>query len=280
LSIEDDKQMAQRFPVLHLILGGHDHQHMEFKVGNTVITKADANAKTVYIHRITHDWKKQKTFIESALKKIDDKIPHDPDTEAIVQKWLTFAYGKLESSGYRPREVIYRTDEKLDGLEYSVRHRATNLTKLIIEAAKSVFPQADGVILNGGAIRLDDILTGEITQEDILRTMPFGDGLVLVRVQGDILLKTLEIGSTLNIGTGGFLHHGNIEKQDNQWCIAGKPISETQTYLITTSRFLSSGKERNLDFFNFPDAYCPEKIGEIRNDVRDILIHFLKSKKI
>jgi 5'-nucleotidase len=279
LDITEDVQLAKKFPKIDLIIGGHNHNNMIHKIGKTLITKADANAKTVYIHQIGYDWKNKEAIIRPKLKKINDGIQFEPKTEAVVQKWLNFAHKNLENSGYKPKEVIYNTKEHLDGHESSVRSKETNLTKLIIEAIYQACPQADGVILNGGSIRVDDVLTGQITQEDILRTMPFGDGIVLVKIKGDILLKVVEIGRTQNINTGGFLQLGNISEVNKQWQIQGKPIDNQKIYTIATSSFLSQGKEKNLDFFNFTDAVKPEKVNGIRNDVRDIVIDYLKKKK-
>ncbi|GAB4342836.1 MAG: 5'-nucleotidase C-terminal domain-containing protein [Flammeovirgaceae bacterium] len=277
--IAEDLKLAEKFPDIHFVIGGHDHTNMKYKVGNTFITKADANAKTVYIHKIRYDWKSKKVKISPKLKRINDNIAFEPKTEAVVQKWLNFAYKNLESLGYNPKEVIYDTKERLDGHESSVRNKETNLTRLIVEAVNQAFPMADGVILNSGSIRVDDVLTGKITQEDILRTMPFGDGIVLVKVKGDMLLKTLEIGRELNKGTGGFLQIGKIAKVNSIWQIQGKPIDNQKIYTIATSLFFSQGKEKNLDFFNFPDAEKPEKVNGIKNDVRDIVIDFLRKKK-
>jgi 2',3'-cyclic-nucleotide 2'-phosphodiesterase (5'-nucleotidase family) len=279
LDIKEDLQLAEKFPDIDLIIGGHNHNNMKYKVGKTLITKSDANAKTVYIHKIAFDWENKEVKIRPTLKKIDNRISFEPKTEVVVQKWLNFAYKNLESSGYNPKEVIYTTKEHLDGHESSVRSQETNLTKLIINAVSQAFPQADGVLLNSGSIRVDDVLTGKITQEDILRTMPFGDGIVLVKVKGDMLQKVLEIGRVQNINTGGFLQLGKISKVNEQWNIQGKVIDSQKIYTIATSSFLSQGKEKNLDFFNFSELEKPEKVNGIRNDVRDIVIDYLRKKK-
>ena len=51
LAADEDIELAKAVPGMPLFLGGHDHTNMSFFVENTVITKADANAKTVYVHR-------------------------------------------------------------------------------------------------------------------------------------------------------------------------------------------------------------------------------------
>ncbi|MEM7039225.1 MAG: metallophosphoesterase, partial [Bacteroidota bacterium] len=50
LTMDMDKQLAAKVPEIPLLLGGHEHVNMSAKVGNSAVYKADANAKTVYIH--------------------------------------------------------------------------------------------------------------------------------------------------------------------------------------------------------------------------------------
>ena len=59
LSIEEDKAVAALINGVPLIMGGHEHHHMKHKVGNTIIAKADANAKTAYVHYLTFDKKNE-----------------------------------------------------------------------------------------------------------------------------------------------------------------------------------------------------------------------------
>ena len=51
----DDSLATYFVPELDLILGGHDHANMKYTFGNTLMTKADANAKTVYVHRVSYN---------------------------------------------------------------------------------------------------------------------------------------------------------------------------------------------------------------------------------
>ena len=60
LTIEQDKLISKMLPEVPLIMGGHEHTNMSILVGNAKITKADANAKTVYIHRISFNTKTKK----------------------------------------------------------------------------------------------------------------------------------------------------------------------------------------------------------------------------
>ena len=57
LSVEQDIALAQSVPGIDLILGGHEHENMQLWRGAAYVPifKADANARTVYIHRLSYD---------------------------------------------------------------------------------------------------------------------------------------------------------------------------------------------------------------------------------
>ncbi len=279
LNIADDKVLAQKNPDIQLIVGGHDHTNMFFEINNTIIAKADANAKTVYIHRLSYDWKKKKLTIKPELKKITDKIPHEPKTEAVVQKWLSFSNQSLKKLGYEAKEVIFETKEPLDGHESAVRTRPTNLSKLIVKAIADAIPEAQAVFLNSGSIRIDDMLYGKITQEDILRAMPFGGSLTVTKMKGDILKQVLEIGTIKNVGSGGYLQLEGFEFKAGKWLIGNELIEDNKIYTIATSEFLLEGREQNLHFLNNRDAEPPKNLGNTKNDVRDIVIAYMKKLK-
>jgi 2',3'-cyclic-nucleotide 2'-phosphodiesterase (5'-nucleotidase family) len=207
--IEDDRQLAQAVPQIKLIIGGHEHDNHAEQVNNTLIRKADANAKTVYIHYLRYDLGTQELSIKSELKKIDNSLVDEPQTAQVVNKWLKIAENSLREQGFEPFEVVMTTQEPLDGLEASVRNHPTNLTDLLAKAIFSAFANAQASIFNSGSIRIDDKVNGSLTQYDILRILPFGGEVWLVEMSGSLLKKVLEIGKK-NQNDGGFLQYFNI----------------------------------------------------------------------
>ncbi|MGH2553836.1 MAG: metallophosphoesterase, partial [Chitinophagaceae bacterium] len=87
LTLDMDKQLAQRFPQIKLILGGHEHINSYDKVGKTIIAKADANAKTVYVHSLSFDTHLKIPEIKSRLLVINNAIDDDPATKLAIDKW-------------------------------------------------------------------------------------------------------------------------------------------------------------------------------------------------
>ena len=280
LEREMDDSLATYFvPELDLILGGHDHTNMKFKYGKTVMTKADANAKTVYVHRISYDKSNGNTIIKSELVNIDNSIEEDVKVKAIVDRWVNISNESMNTMGYKPDQVVMITTDTLDGRESSIRNRPTNYPIMTAKSFLFVAPTVDLAIFNSGSIRLDDQLTGTITEYDILRSFPFGGGIVLVDLKGDVIERILEIGTIQNVGIGGYLQLANAEKKGDDWYIKDQKLVNTATYKLALPDFVMGGGEANLEFLaDYKlQAVDPNDFNGVKNDVRNIIIAYFKS---
>ena len=284
LNIEQDRELAQRIPGLKLLMGGHDHDNMYETVGTTAIAKADANAKTAYVHRLKINTNTKETTLTSELKAVDESIALDDSTQQLVDHWMDIAIKSFKEQGFDYDEVIYTSIVPLEGKESIIRNQPTNLGSMIAAALYEAAENADAAILNAGSVRIDDQLSGAITQYDILRTLPFGGSIIEVEMKGAILKKVLETGLN-NKGTGGFLHWHNIrhDSRMNTWSINGKAIEDDKSYIIAMPEFLISGMEKDMDFLNRENPGIIKinepKTGEnnIRSDIRKGVIEYLKN---
>lgn len=279
LSIQDDYIIAETIPEIKLILGGHEHENIQQWRGQffTPIFKADANARTVYIHRLSYDTEQKKLTINSQIQPITDRIPDEPKTAKVVQEWVDKGFAAFRASGFYPEAEIGATKIALDGLEVSVRNHPTTLTQLIAKAILQEGKEADLAIFNGGAIRIDDVIPpGKITQYDVIRILPFGGKIVVVEMKGDLLERVLNQGQA-NKGRGGYLQMENVEKDSgNRWLVKGKPLNSSQIYKIVTSDFLVSGKEQNLEFLNLENSGV--KLLEEKRDIRQVVIDYIQNQ--
>lgn len=274
LEVDDDKKLAEAMPEIPLLMGGHDHHHMSIPVNNNTITKADANAKTVYVHRFSYDPNNKTTDIQSELVPINATTPEDEKVAKIVDKWVKIGDESMLAMGYKPYEVVTHTDEAWDGRESTIRHQQSLLGKVIAESMLAAVPDAEGALFNSGSIRVDDILEGDILQYDVLRTLPFGGGIAISKMNGKDLVKTLEVGTVKNIGIGGYLQVKNFEKKENRWYINGEKIEDKKTYKVVLTDFLMEGKEANLAFLKDIPSMVPEKVYGDDNDIRKLIIHY------
>ncbi|WP_013322267.1 bifunctional metallophosphatase/5'-nucleotidase [Gloeothece verrucosa] len=278
LALAQDQELAQTIPEIDLILGGHEHENIQQWRGNdyTPVFKADANAKSVYIHYLTYDTQTKHLTIESQLKPVTDAIPDDLNTAKIVKQWQDKGYQAFRAQGFAPEEVIATTTESLDGLEASVRNKSTRLTELIAQAMLNAVPEPDLAIYNSGSIRIDDILyPGKITQYDVLRILPFGGEIMLVEMKGSLLEEILEQGIK-NQGTGGYLQTANVQlgPDGKTFFINDQALDPEKTYRVAINDFLMKGKETGMSFLT-EQAPGLKVIGK-EKDIRQALMDQLK----
>lgn len=276
----EDIALAEAVPGVLIFLGGHDHVHMSHYVENTVITKADANAKTVYIHRVTFNPQSKMAAVRTSLQYINDSIKDDPGTQLVVEKWQNNLYEIMRESGYQPDEVLMTTQVPLECKESAIRSRPTNYGQLSVSAMESAWSGADVYLLNSGSMRVDDDISGAITQFDVLRTFPFGGGICQMALPGNVLQKMLEIGLLQNRGEGGYFQIKDVEQRNGQWLLKGEAIEVSKKYNVVLPTFVAEGNEANLGLLkDFPKAYkedlnSPGK--SLKNDIRDIVMAYMR----
>ncbi|GAB4249812.1 MAG: 5'-nucleotidase C-terminal domain-containing protein [Saprospiraceae bacterium] len=285
LELVMDLKLASMLVKSALIMGGHEHDNSIDTVGTVVVAKADANAKSVYVHRFKYDLDKKTYELNSSLVRITDEIAADPEIDALVKKWERIMLEQISQVVDNPSEVIYNAHVPLDGREKSIRNRQTNLGQLI--AASMAFAAkkpVDGAILNSGSVRIDDQLAGPITPVEIFRSLPYGGQLYEVEMTGKMLKRTLDAGWE-NKGLGGFLQWHNINRtEDGNWIVGGKALDLNRNYRIVMGDYLWKGLEAGLEFLNTSNLISWETAADgdetdLRSDVRKAVVAYLKTLK-
>ncbi|MEM9260449.1 MAG: metallophosphoesterase, partial [Bacteroidota bacterium] len=124
-NMDEDIALAKAVPGVPLFIGGHEHVELNRYVENTIIAKADANAKTVYVHRVSYSPACGVTSIRSTVRKIDDSIPDEPATKAVVDKWFGKAFKVMKDLGYNPEREVLQLSEPLVCKESLIRTSQT-----------------------------------------------------------------------------------------------------------------------------------------------------------
>ncbi len=271
LAFADDATVAATVPGVDLVLGGHEHENVRAYRGPRLVPvlKADANARTVYVHRVTVHRATGAVDVASDLVAITDALPDDPSVAAEVARWVEAGTAGFRADGFEPTRVVTLTGEDLDGREATVRTRPARLGTLIAEAFRAV-SAADApvaALFNGGSVRVDDVIpAGPFTEYDAIRVLPFGGEVVTVRMPGALLARVLAQGEA-NTGSGGYLQTAGIGRTPAGWTVGGAPLDEAQLYTVATSDFLVSGRETGLEYLNAetnPDIVAVGRHGDVR----------------
>jgi len=270
LSIEGDVDLVQKVPEIDFVLGGHEHENTEVERGEdfTPVTKADANARSVYVHRFRYDTATKQLDHESTLQRVTPALADDPTVGQAVDRWVNAAFEGFRSQGFEPTKVVATTSEPLDGRESSVRNVPTRLTDVTAAGMLHAAPGTELAVFNSGSIRIDDVIPpGEVTEYDVIRTLPFGDSIVAAEMSGSLLLRTLDQGRA-NAGTGGYLQLANVTRATggDGWLVNGAPIDVGRSYSVAINDFLLSGREIKLDFLtrDNPEITVVGEHGDIR----------------
>ena len=284
-SMEADEELAKEVSGLALIIGGHEHDQRFKKIGKIYITKALANAKSAYVLKLDVNKKKRKTTVTPKLEMINESVAIDSTTNIAVQKWLRIAGESFASLGFNAEQVVISKTAPLEGRETEVRSESTNLTKLIVASMQQALPDADVVLLNGGSIRIDDVVQMPVTQYDVIRILPFGGGIKKVDMLGSLLIRILDTG-VKNRGTGGFLHYNEnlrFDSASNKWVLNNTAIDAAKTYRVGLSEFLLTGGEANLGFLT-PDNKEITKLYDqsdpLAGDIRKAIISYAVKEKL
>ena len=280
LELEQDVMVADEVANIDFIMGGHEHFNMLVPTKGATVAKADANAKSVYVHTLVYDLDSKQLDISSELVSITAKVPSLPRVQKVVAKWDAILEQEIKTVVDNPDEVIYRAEDFLDATDTPTRSIQTNLGVLIAQAMKESFnTPVDGALVNGGSFRLDDVLQGDIVSLDIFRVLPFGGGVLKVALTGALLKQVLDFGLA-KAGTGAYLQRYGFYQKMGVWHINNKPINASQTYDVAFSDYLLKG-------FDIP-FLTPENPGVISvyeplesenaYDIRRAVITFLKSQ--
>ena len=207
-----DREIAKQVPGIDLILGGHTHDIVFEKVGDTIIAHAGSVLDVVgYLNLKVQGGK----IIDAKWYPLF--LGEDPELTYILEPYAA-KLDELYSA------TIGYTEVDLDARKSVVRTRESNLGNLITDSWLDRYPDADLAITNGGGIRGDRIYpAGAITYKTLLSIHPFGNTVVFVTLTGEELKQVFEIsGSAIRVEndgcdssnrapTGGFLQVGGVK---------------------------------------------------------------------
>lgn len=184
-----DKKLAAAVPEIDVILGGHEHDPLDAKVGKTLILKTGSDAVNLgridLLVSVGKDGRRVETKWE--LIAVTADIPEKPEVAALVKVYE----GRMAS---QLSVVAGATAVPLDTRNETVRQKEAPVGNLIADVMREAM-QADVALVNGGGIRGNAVTpAGPLTRGDVLKILPFANKIVTLEVTGDMLRAALENG--------------------------------------------------------------------------------------
>jgi 5'-nucleotidase len=261
LSYAEDRALAERFPELDVILGGHEHFPIAAVHNRTLISKAGTEAK--FVARIDLG-KRQGAPVERLyqLIPITSALPDDPPTAAVVTSFGSRLGSELDVA-------VARAAVPLDGVTARVRTSETNLGNLVADVVRAD-ADADVALVNSGGIRGDRVYgPGPITRRMLLEIHPFGNIVCKVAVPGRVLLAALNHSvSDLPAAAGQFPQVSGIEMRVDlrppagarvrNVRIKGEPLDPDRVYTVAVPDYVLLGGDGFTMFTGQKVLIAPE----------------------
>jgi 2',3'-cyclic-nucleotide 2'-phosphodiesterase (5'-nucleotidase family) len=235
---------------IDLFIDGHSHTKLENgKVNNgTLIVSTGEYLKHVGVVKVTFRGirvKSQKAWLIQSSDENYPLLPEHPATKKRLAYYTDYARQLSE-------QVVGQTAEELIGEREYVRKQQTNLGSLITDAMR-IMTDSDIAITNGGGIRAT-ISAGDITYNDILTVLPFGNWVVVKKMTGADILTVLEesVANYPNLA-GGYMHVSGIaftfdarkpagaRIDPADVTVGGRPMDLAAIYTVATNNFLADG---------------------------------------
>lgn len=274
-SVDTSYLLRDNVEGIDLIIDGHSHSKLE-TIDNEgkdvkIVSTGEYNNNLGIVNL---------TFENGELKAVEPSVftteeaaelEADPEVSAIIEE-------VKEKNKEITSVVVGKTDVVLDGVREHVRAGETNLSNLITDAMLAA-SGADMAITNGGGIRAS-IDVGDITMEEIITVLPFGNYVVVKEYTGAQILAALEHG-TKNYPepAGGFAQVAGVTftldlneeagKRVKDVKIGNEPLDLDKTYKVATNDFMAAGG----------DDYTMLKEGKLVTELAaldEILIEYIK----
>lgn len=272
LYMAEDKQLAAAVPEIDLILGGHDHEPMDAKVGRTLILKAGSDAVSLGRIDVTVQVGRAERKVETkwALLPVTDAIPDEAQTAAVIRQYTDLMKAKLSVRAGETRAALDTRNEIVRTQESAVGNLVADLIR---EAMK-----ADIALVNGGGLRGSAVTpAGPLTRGDVLRILPFANKIVKIEVTGGTLRAALENGlSQVERTAGRFPQVSGLRYTFDpkkpagsrlvSVSVGGKPLDPQARYSLATFDFILGGGDGYTAFKGAKVLVAPE-MGPMDSDV-------------
>lgn len=234
--------LAKTVPGIDVIIDGHTHTRMSrpMKVNGAIIIQAGAYSKCLARLDLAVEGGKV-SDLSYELMKIKDSEP-DAETEKILRPYREKAAVILEEEiGHSDAEFFNENDITRKS-DTPIGHLVTDA--MTREASKN--EKIHAALIDGGRIRTG-IPAGRITYGDLLRMLPYGDKITILKINGTRLLEAIEWGAVFHPqNTGARLNSAGLSYRVTpegveDLLINGEGIAAGSTYTIAVNDYIADG---------------------------------------
>ena len=186
-------RLRAKHPQFVFIVGGHEHEpeFSPLSASSAAVMKGASNARVIWTIDLEFDADGVPLITTTELP-LDEGVMIDPEYEVLAAKWRAQLLATFPFLEARIGEAAL----PLDGREATVRNIESNWGTFIADQMRGAFgkPQADLAFINGGTLRIDDIIHGDIHFEHIGRTFGYSSYLRHTTVSGAEFVEIMEAG--------------------------------------------------------------------------------------
>ena len=262
LRAEDDRRLLETLGNAgdtgpDLILGGHDHEKMAIEVGGRRILKADADARTATVVRISvgRDGRVNVAHQFQPMERM--QVRPDPDVLQLVGDWQAKHEQQFcTQAGASPGclgEIYGLTRTLLEAEENKIRGAETSLGNWVADQMRQTMKDcgAQVAFINSGSLRLNqDLPAGtRLIRRHVEELFAYPAPLYLIRIDGATLQKVVDNAVRHWPGSGSWLQvsgmayvHDTAGKAATNLSLLGeggtRPVRPDETILAVTNDYL------------------------------------------
>lgn len=259
-----EQRLAREVAGIDLIVAGHDHIVARELIGNTLLVESGMDLEVLGKVQLTAGAPKR--LEQATFLPINAAIAEQPALAAVVQ-------------GYQARldlaldQEVGRSEVALDATNQTVRKEESNLGNLVADAVREA-TGADLGIINGGGLRGNRLIPpGPITRKTILGLMPFGNVVVKLRIDGQVLKAMLEHGvADWEQGKGRFPQvsglaftlevHAPPGQRVRDLTVGEHPWRPDAAYTLATTDYLAEGGD-GYQMLRQAEVLLPANAGDL-----------------
>jgi len=251
-------RLRRRHPRFAWICGGHEHFRLSDALTDStaLITKGESNARGIW--RVTLSGNGRRGMASAQAVAVDSTIAIDPGYQArVADAWRA----RLRQRVPFLDVVIGRSETRMDATEETVRGAESPWGSWLADQMRTAFPTrpADVAVLNGGALRIDDVFGDTLRWEHLARSFGFPTRVALVTLKGsDLRSRVLENSVSGGRGEGRFLQVSGLKVTFDRGRPEGErvldvqvrrgdgwaPLANDSSYVVAVPDYMYGGGDR------------------------------------